>query len=60
LREIYPLKKKFKFTLIGSGGINSANDFAVAFALGADVVASARIILQTWMNDGEKQFRKKL
>ena len=53
LKEIYPLKKKYKFTLIGSGGINSANDLAVAFALGADVVASAKIILQTLMKDGE-------
>ena len=34
LKEIYPLKKKYKFTLIGSGGINSANDLAIAFALG--------------------------
>lgn len=53
IKEIYPLKKKYSFTLIGSGGINSANDLAVAFALGSDIVASARIILQTLMNDGE-------
>lgn len=54
LKEIYPLKKKFKFTLIGSGGINSVHDLAMAFAFGADLVASARIILQTLMkqNDG--------
>lgn len=60
LREIYPLKKKYKFALIGSGGINSANDLAVAFALGADVAASARIILQTLMNDGEDAVQKKI
>jgi isopentenyl-diphosphate delta-isomerase len=53
LKEIYPLKKKYKFTLIGSGGINSANDLSMAFALGADVVASARIILQTLIKSGE-------
>lgn len=60
LREIYPLKKKYKFALIGSGGINSANDLAVAFALGADVAASARIILQTLMSDGEDAVQKKI
>ena len=60
LKEIYPLKKKFDFTLIGSGGINSATDLAVAFALGSDIVASARVILQTLMNDGEESVQKKI
>ena len=54
LKEIYPLKKKYKFTLIGSGGINSANDLALAFAFGSDLVASARIILQTLMKNGDE------
>jgi len=54
LKEIYPFKKKYKFTLIGSGGINSASDLAMAFALGADLVASARIILQTLMKNGDE------
>ncbi len=58
LREIYPLKKKYKFTLIGSGGVNSANDLAMAFALGSDIAASARIILQTLMDDGEVAVEK--
>jgi isopentenyl-diphosphate Delta-isomerase len=58
LKEIYPLKKKYKFILIGSGGINLAKDVAVAFALGADVVASAKIILQTLMKDGEDAVQK--
>lgn len=58
LKEIYPLKKKYKFTLIGSGGINSANDLAVAFALGADIAASARIILQTLIKDGEEAVQR--
>jgi isopentenyl-diphosphate Delta-isomerase len=53
IKEIYPLKKKYNFTLIGSGGINTANDLAIAFALGSDIVASARIILQILINDGE-------
>ncbi len=46
IKEIYRLKKKYKFILIGSGGINSGVEAAKAFALGADIVASARIILQ--------------
>ena len=59
INEIYPLKKKYKFTLIGSGGINTANDVAIALALGSDLVASARIILQTLMKyDGEEAVKK--
>lgn len=58
LKEIYPLKKKFNFTLIGSGGINSAEDMAKAFALGADLVASARIILQTLAKSGNEEVQK--
>ncbi len=46
LKDVSKLKKKNKFTLIGSGGINSSDDAAKAFALGADLIASARIILQ--------------
>jgi isopentenyl-diphosphate delta-isomerase len=46
LKEVSKLKKGNKFILIGSGGINSPYDAAKAFALGADIVASARIILQ--------------
>ena len=46
IKEIFKLKKKYKFALIGSGGINSGIDAAKAFALGSDLVASARIILQ--------------
>ena len=52
IKEVYKLKKKFKFTLIGSGGINNAVDAAKAFALGADFVASARVILLELQNSG--------
>jgi len=52
LSAVQKLKKSFKFVLIGSGGINSAMDAAKAFALGADVVGSARIILQTLNKSG--------
>ena len=58
LREIYPLKKKYKFILIGSGGINTAHDLAVAFALGSDIVASARIVLQTLIKNDEDVVEK--
>lgn len=58
IRTIYPLKKNYNFILIGSGGINSANDLAVAFALGSDIVASARIILQTLMNKDEQAVKE--
>lgn len=54
IKEIFTLKKKYKFTLIGSGGINNKYDVAMAFALGADLVASARIILQKLITENEK------
>jgi isopentenyl-diphosphate delta-isomerase len=46
IKENSKLKKKYKFLLIGSGGINSAIEAAKALSLGADMVASARIILK--------------
>ena len=46
------LKKRFKFTLIGSGGINTPLEAAKAFALGADLVASARKILMILNESG--------
>jgi len=52
IKEVNKLKKKYKFILIGSGGMNSSLDVAKAFALGADIVGSARIILQVLNKDG--------
>jgi isopentenyl-diphosphate delta-isomerase len=52
IKEINKLKKKYKFVLIGSGGVNNAFEIAKALALGADFAASARIILQTLYKNG--------
>ncbi|HEY6906317.1 MAG TPA: type 2 isopentenyl-diphosphate Delta-isomerase [Ignavibacteriaceae bacterium] len=54
IKEVHRLKKEYDFILIGSGGINSAAEAAKALALGSDIVASARIILQTLNKSGEE------
>ncbi len=51
IRKISKLKKQFDFLLIGSGGIYNGIDAAKAFALGADLTASARNILQSLENN---------
>ncbi len=45
IRTVNELKKNSRFTLIASGGINNGVDIAKSIALGADLAASARIIL---------------
>lgn len=52
IKEIYKLKKNYKFVLIGSGGIYNAFDMAKAYSLGADLTASARIIIQVLYRQG--------
>lgn len=54
IKEVSKLKKKHRFELIASGGINSGVDAAKALALGADMTASARIILQEAVKTGSK------
>ncbi|QQS38173.1 MAG: type 2 isopentenyl-diphosphate Delta-isomerase [Ignavibacteriales bacterium] len=46
INEVQKLKKKYSFYLVGSGGISTAEECAKAIALGADMTASARPILQ--------------
>lgn len=52
IKQIAPLKEFNEFILIGSGGINSAFDTAKALALGVDLAASARTVLQTLDKNG--------
>ncbi len=52
IRTVAELKKKYKFTLIGSGGINTPFDSAKAMALGSDLTASARKILHQLNQNG--------
>jgi isopentenyl-diphosphate Delta-isomerase len=52
IRTVSKLKSKFDFTLIGSGGVYDGQDIAKAIALGADITASARIILQVLNKSG--------
>ena len=47
IRKVAELKANFDFILIGSGGLNDFINVAKALALGADIAASARIILIT-------------
>ncbi len=47
VKEIAKLKDEYDFTLISSGGINNFVDAAKSLALGADMFASASIILKT-------------
>ena len=52
IKEVYRLKQKYKFVLVGSGGINSSINAAKALALGADLVASARTVLKILDKNG--------
>lgn len=58
IKEVGKLKRKYKFTLIGSGGINSGMEAAKAFALGSDLVASARLVLQNLNENGIEGVKK--
>ncbi|MGE3799632.1 MAG: type 2 isopentenyl-diphosphate Delta-isomerase [Candidatus Kapaibacterium sp.] len=49
-----PLCEEAGATLIASGGISSSRDVAISIALGANIAASARPMLQTLMSGGQK------
>lgn len=52
VKEISKLKQTYKFKLIASGGITNGIEIAKALALGADITASARKVLQQIENSG--------
>ena len=54
IKDVYKLKMKHKFELIASGGINSGIELAKGLALGADLAASARIILKEVIKNGNR------
>lgn len=58
IKEVFKLRKKYKFTLIGSGGICTPFDAAKSYALGADIAASAKVILQELFKNGEDGVKK--
>jgi len=58
IRTISKLKSDYEFNLIGSGGINNGIDAAKAFALGADIAASARVLLQELNRSGVEGVQK--
>ncbi len=54
LNQISPLKERFRFDLIASGGIRSSFDLVKALALGADFTATAQPIIRAIKDDGEE------
>lgn len=52
LKKVSKLKNNYDFMLIGSGGIYDGADIAKAIVLGADLTASARIVLQKLDSSG--------
>ncbi len=61
LQQVLLLKKKnSQLTVIASGGITNGVECAKAMALGADMTASARPMLQALFQGGKKSFREKL
>lgn len=52
IKEVVKLKEKYDFYLIGSGGITNGVEIAKAFALGADLCASANVVLKSLVNNG--------
>jgi isopentenyl-diphosphate Delta-isomerase len=60
LRRIAPLKAEHSFTLVSSGGIMNGLDIAKSLALGADMAAAARVLLQVLMEQGQNALHNTL
>lgn len=61
IREVSALREEgHVFTLIGSGGVESGRDVALCLALGADLAASARPLLQALSRGGIASLRATL
>jgi isopentenyl-diphosphate delta-isomerase len=61
IREVATLRTNgLHFTLLASGGIASGMDIAKCLALGADIAASARVLLLTLHQKGKKGLRTRL
>lgn len=58
LGEVNKLRKKFKFLLISSGGVDDGIKIAKSIALGADLAASAGPILKILFNSGKRELVK--
>ncbi len=52
VRTVSELKADYNFTLIGSGGLKNGFDIAKAIALGADITASAKPLLDSLSSNG--------
>jgi isopentenyl-diphosphate delta-isomerase len=58
IREVGKLKSSVSFTLIASGGVTSGKDVAKCIALGADLAASARPLLNALHTKGKAGLTK--
>ncbi len=57
LHEISPLRERFRFELIASGGVRSASDIVKSFAMGADFAAMAGPVIKALTKGGEKELQ---
>jgi isopentenyl-diphosphate Delta-isomerase len=53
IEQIIPLREKFSFGLIASGGIRSAGEIVKSIALGANFAATAQPVIKALRDDGQ-------